>query len=146
MPSGWSQTEWDTLRGTLLACIAADSIAPDFTAVTGTGGKAVFTGLSAGLYLVDKTDMTVGGSTWQYAAALLAVPGADSGGNWVYDVTSVPKHTEKPCGGDDPDTPVTYTVVKLWVGKILGQTPRQRGDHHLQGRCCAGKRDTVLRE
>lgn len=141
MPSGWSQTEWDTLRGTLLACIAAD-----FTAVTGTGGKAVFTGLSAGLYLVDKTDMTVGGSTWQYAAALLAVPGADSGGNWVYDVTSVPKHTEKPCGGDDPDTPVTYTVVKLWVGKILGQTPRQRGDHHLQGRCCAGKTDTVLRE
>ena len=32
-------------------------------------------------------------------------------------MTAAPKYTEKPGGGDEPDTPVTYTVVKLWAGE-----------------------------
>ena len=118
MPAGQSQTEWEALRDTLMAYISADSLAPDSTAVTGTDGKAVFTGLSAGLYLSDRTDMQVGDNTYQYATALFAVPGADGYGAWTYDVTAVPKHTEKPSdGGNVPTTPVTYTVVKLWAGE-----------------------------
>ena len=117
MPAGNGQAEWDALRDTLLAYIAADALAPDGTAVTGADGRAVFTGLSAGMYLVDKADMEVGGSTRQYAPSLIAVPGVGGGGNWRYDVTAAPKYTEKPGGGDEPDTPVTYTVVKLWAGE-----------------------------
>ncbi len=125
MSAGNSQAEWDALRDTLLACIAADALAPDNTAVTGADGKAEFTGLSAGIYLVDKIDMGVGGSTYQYAASLLAIPGTDGDGAWAYDVTAAPKHTEKPSGGGDaPSTSVTYTVVKLWSGeKDLNKRP-----------------------
>lgn len=32
-------------------------------------------------------------------------------------MTAAPKYTEKPGGGDEPDTPVTYTAVKLWAGE-----------------------------
>ena len=117
MPAGNGQAEWDALRDTLLAYIAADALAPDGTAVTGADGRAVFTGLSAGMYLVDKADMEVGGSTRQYAPSLIAVPSVGGGGNWRYDVTAAPKYTEKPGGGDEPDTPVTYTAVKLWAGE-----------------------------
>ena len=116
MPAGNGQAEWDALRDTLLAYIAADALAPDGTAVTGADGRAVFTGLSAGMYLVDEADMEVGDSTRQYAPSLIAVPGVGGGGNWRYDVTAAPKYTEKP-GGDEPDTPVTYTAVKLWAGE-----------------------------
>ena len=112
MPAGNSQAQWDALRDTLLSYIAADTFAPDYTTVTDAEGRAMFTDLPVGLYLVDKAEMPVDGSTWQYAAALLAVPGADGNGNWTYDVTSAPKHAEK---GGDTDTPVTYTVVKLWA-------------------------------
>ena len=109
MPAGNGQAEWDALRDTLLAYIAADALAPDGTAVTGADGRAVFTGLSAGMYLVDEADMEVGGSTRQYAPSLIAVPGVGEGGNWRYDVTAAPKYTEKP-GGDEPDTPcLLYT-------------------------------------
>lgn len=66
---------------------------------------------------MDKADMEVGGSTRQYAPSLIAVPGVGGGGNWRYDVTAAPKYTEKPGGGDEPDTPVTYTAVKLWAGE-----------------------------
>ena len=104
MPAGNGQAEWDALCDNLLAYIAADALAPDGTAVTGADGRAVFTGLSAGMYLVDKADMEVGGSTRQYAPSLIAVPGVDGDGNWSYDVTAAPKYTEKPGGGDEPDT------------------------------------------
>lgn len=117
MPAANGQAEWDALRDTLLAYIAADALAPDGTTVTGADGRAVFTGLSAGMYLVDKADMEVDSSTRQYAPSLIAVPGVDGGGNWRYDVTATPKYTEKPGGGDEPDTPVTYTAVKLWAGE-----------------------------
>ena len=90
--------------------------------------------------------MEVGGSTRQYAPSLIAVPGVGGGGNWRYDVTAAPKYTEKP-GGDEPDTPVTYTVVKLWAGeKSSDKRPRQRGNRHLQRRRGAGKADAVCRQ
>lgn len=77
------------------------------------------------MYLVDKANMEVGGSTRQYAPSLIAVPGVGGGGNWRYDVTAAPKYTEKPGGGDEPDTPVTYTAVKLWAGeKSSDKRPR----------------------
>ncbi len=114
MPAGNAQAEWDVLCDTLTAYITADTITPDSTAITDADGKALFSGLSVGLYLVDEIDMEVGGVTYQYAASLLAVPGEDGNGNWLYDVTAVPKHTEK---DSDEDTPVTYTVVKLWAGE-----------------------------
>ena len=134
MPAGNGQAECDALRDTLLAYIAADALAQNGTAVTGADGRAVFTGLSAGMYLVDEADMEVGGSTRQYAPSLIAVPGVGEGGNWRYDVTAAPKYTEKP-GGDEPDTPITYTVVKLWAG-----------NRHLQRRRGAGKADAVCRQ
>ena len=39
MPAGNGQAEWDALRDTLLAYIAADALAPDGTAVTGADGS-----------------------------------------------------------------------------------------------------------
>lgn len=62
MPAGNGQAEWDALRDTLLAYIAADALAPDGTAVTGADGRAVFTGLSAGITLWMRP-------TWKWAAA-----------------------------------------------------------------------------
>lgn len=78
LPAGNSQAEWDALRDTLHAYILADAIAPDYTATTGTDGKAVCAGLPVGMYLVDGVDMEVGSEVYQYAAALLSVPGADT--------------------------------------------------------------------
>ena len=117
LPAGNSQAEWDALRDTLHAYILADAIAPDYTATTGTDGKAVCAGLPVGMYLVDGVDMEVGSEVYQYAAALLSVPGADTLSGWTYDVTAAPKHTAKPAGGGGTVTPVTYTVVKLWANE-----------------------------
>ena len=69
MPAGNGQAEWDALRDNLLAYISADALAPDGTAVTGADGRAVFTGLSAGMYLVVKAVMEVGHAKSVHACA-----------------------------------------------------------------------------
>ena len=82
--------------------------------VTGTDGKAVFTGLQAGMYLVREGNKT--GNAVNYTSFepyLVMVPGVKDG-QWVYDVTAYPKTeiTAKPTHvspTDTPPTPVTPT-------------------------------------
>jgi len=78
------------LAAMLDAYACANSIARS-AMVTDSDGKAVFTGLSAGLYLVAQGN----GASSEYAITpyLVAVPGANPRveGSWDYDVVAYPK-------------------------------------------------------
>ncbi len=107
-------SEFDRAATTLYGCAVADGIG-GLTTRTDAEGKAVFTGLSCGLYLVApiRIDNTY------FSAMLVAVPGIDAEGSWVYDVTSIPKSETKPTDPTDPTDPpdtndVKYQVNKLW--------------------------------
>lgn len=76
---------------------------------TDSGGKAVFTGLPAGLYLVAQTD--AGSSEYIIAPYLVAAPAPqETKGQWEYDVTAYPKTepVKRALG--------SISVQKIWVG------------------------------
>ena len=58
MPAGNGQAEWDALRDTLLAYIAADALAPDGTAVTGADGSLQYVFTKPGWYTVAMFNVT----------------------------------------------------------------------------------------
>ena len=80
--------------------------------VTGTDGKAVFTGLQAGMYLVREGNKTGNAVNYNsFEPYLVMVPGVKNG-QWVYDVTAYPKTeiTAKPTHVSPTDTPGQPTV------------------------------------
>lgn len=106
-----TQDEWNAIRDTLVAYIAADSLVATATATTNADGVASFTDLSVGLYLVGGiiTDYIDDG-TIEFADFLISVPGLDEDDKWVYDVDAMPKSVyHEPVYEEIP-----YSVIKLW--------------------------------
>lgn len=79
---------------------------------TGANGKATYTDLTPGLYLVAQTDAQ--SSQYTIAPYLVAVPipNANNEGEWEYDVTAYPK--TEPVKRDS-DT-ISVSVYKIWSG------------------------------
>ena len=103
--------EWDVIRSSLEAHILAANIAPDYVSATDAGGQAPFEGLMPGLYLVASVHREQEGWHYSFRSALIALPGLDENGLWLYDITATPKPDILP-----PSEPqeLHYQVLKLW--------------------------------
>ena len=106
-----TQDEWNAVRDTIVAYIAADSLVPTTTATTNADGVASFDNLSVGLYLVGGivTDYIDDG-TIEFADFLISVPGIDEADKWVYDVDATPKSVYHEPVYEE----IEYSVIKLW--------------------------------
>ena len=98
------------LAAVLDAYASANNIAMS-ARVTGSNGRATFTGLPAGLYLVAQRDGE--NSLYIVAPYLVAVPGLNAAGDgWDYDVVSYPK--TEPVKREEEL--VSVSVFKIWKG------------------------------
>jgi len=78
--------------------------------ITDADGKAKFTGLPAGMYLVARVSGGSGNSEYIVLPYIVCVPLLDSEGEWDYDVVSHPKVAKH--GVDKLD----INVYKMWMG------------------------------
>ncbi len=105
-----SQTEWNEMKTTLNSYISADGIGADYTAKTNSEGKVLFENLTAGMYLVSAVKVKSGETTYSFDSFMVAVPGIDESGNWLYDVSAKPKMQENTPSKKE----ITYKAVKSW--------------------------------
>ena len=103
---------WADLANTLAAYVARDKIPPDATATVNQEGKAVFSGLEPGLYLVIGDVYTYGEYTYTPSAIMVSLPSRDAEEQWHYDVTANAKYTEE--YNPDGDDKTNIKVVKIW--------------------------------
>lgn len=103
--------EWDVVRATLEAHILASGIAPDYVSATDAGGQASFADLMPGLYLVAAAHTEQEGWHYSFRSALIALPGLDEGGLWLYDIVTTPKPDILP---PSEFQELHYQVLKLW--------------------------------
>lgn len=104
---------WADLANTLSGYVARDKIAPDATATVNQEGKAVFSDLPTGLYLVTGDVYKYGRYTYTPSAIMVSLPSRDAEDQWHYDVTAKAKYTEdyNPGGGGSK---TSIKVVKIW--------------------------------
>lgn len=92
---------------------------PDYTAVTGTDGKARFSGLKDGAYLLVGQSHKVGDKLYCLGEkSLLTFPYKDASGNPVYDLTMQTKYPVK-----NADETAAYEVIKIWKDKADARQP-----------------------
>lgn len=105
-----SSAEWRALAGTLAQYARRDGILPEQQAITDQSGKASFSELNIGLYLVYGHRYTSDDLVYTPEAFLVSIPNLDENDNWVYDV-------EVNCKGEGylslPAT-TTVKVLKKW--------------------------------
>ncbi|MBQ4648223.1 MAG: Cna B-type domain-containing protein [Clostridia bacterium] len=114
-----SQEEWRTIATTLTAYIVADGISPAATVKTDEEGKAVFEGLSKGLYLVYGVQSEKNDLIYSFESFFSSLPRPDADGNPQYEVTALPKHTTHV---PEPDE-LEYKVVKQWKDSSSDKRP-----------------------
>ena len=73
------QAQWAQVADTLFSCIVAQGITPDGAKTTDAEGKAAFTGLKTGLYLVEEAVAENNSGTYLFNRFMvyLPTPGAD---------------------------------------------------------------------
>ncbi|HJA65576.1 MAG TPA: hypothetical protein H9955_04625 [Candidatus Mediterraneibacter cottocaccae] len=97
--------------------IAEKSVAPDTTVQTDAEGKAVFSGLDVGVYLIQALDDS---GYDEITPFLIAVPTwSEEEGTMLYEITVKPKHTPRPEESEEkrhaPQTGV-FSPVLLFFG------------------------------
>lgn len=103
--------DWADIAETLAGWVESRELEPLDTAYTDQDGKARFTGLSTGLYLVIGEGYAYDGSLYRPDPFLVALPTrSDNTLPWEYDVTTHRKAAEKT--GEALD----LRVLKLWQG------------------------------
>ena len=100
--------DWRKLSATLAGYAAADARAPMQTVLTNEEGKACFTGLKNGLYLVIGKPYKVEEKLYSPEATLVALPGRDESDQWVYEMTIQTKQ------GETGYAPTNLEVIKIW--------------------------------
>ncbi len=105
-----STSEWDAMRTTLESYIVSNQLHANFEKVTDVNGSVTFSGLTPGMYFAMPVQFNSDGVCYYFDSALVAVPGLDENGLWIYDVTVLPKPEIDIPTGDDEE----YKVVKLW--------------------------------
>lgn len=133
------QTNWDTAEGmtaladTLTAYLADEDIAPDYTETTDRAGRASFSQLSMGLYLVLGDDLVKGECTYQVQHVLIWLPCEDPDGGLDYAPVCTPKYEN--VGGqtevadirvekvwvDDGDHPSSVTILLLSDDEVVDE-------------------------
>lgn len=104
-----TQDEWNEVRDTVGAYIAADKIAPTAKKTTDAQGVVKFEDLAVGIYYVRWTGNVTADQVSGFAPFLIAVPGLGEDGLWIYDVDALPKPGSLP----EPESE-EITLVKLW--------------------------------
>ncbi len=121
IPDSDDSSDWDNLANTLADYAARDGITPQQTGVTDDNGELRLPAegtLQAGVYLLVGDYRKLNGNVYSVSPALIAVPGRNSGGETIADVSVYPK-SEANGGGSGKDggepSPITErTVVKTW--------------------------------
>lgn len=114
--NGLDSSGWRALAQTLEGYAARDNLSPLKTEGTGRDGKAVFSHLETGLYLVTGDRYRQGRYTYTPEPFLIALPTLDEADAWVYDAVVSCKYDSDytpPGGGGDDDT-VNRKVLKVW--------------------------------
>lgn len=106
---GKNDAAWETMAQTLERAILLDnSIQPEKSVTTDASGKAIFTGLEKGLYLLCATSVKQEGYVYQCLPFFAVLPEQDLETNaWNYQVQANAKAGQSPCVDD-------YKVVKIW--------------------------------
>lgn len=105
---------WRALAQTMAGYAASDEIAPDEAMKTDSSGKASFTELDTGLYLVTGSSYRSGNYTYTPAPFLVCLPNYGENNTWQYDVTANVKFDSTYHGGGGGDTTLTRKVLKAW--------------------------------
>ena len=117
--NGLDSSGWRALAQTLESYAARDSLSPRQTEETGRDGKAVFSHLETGLYLVTGDRYRQGRYTYTPEPFLIALPTLDEADAWVYDAVVSCKYDSSydppgGGGGDGGDDTVDRKVLKVW--------------------------------
>ena len=111
IPAGSADTtKWADFAGNLANHIHADQVTPDAAATSDSNGKATFSDLNVGVYLLladPFTNAGAGGETYMFSPSLVTLPSA-AGRKLQYAVNAVAK-LEKVV-----PKPAQYQVVKHW--------------------------------
>lgn len=113
-----SAGQWRALAETLAGYVERDGLRPLDSGKTDRDGVLAFPTagktLQSGLYLALGEPYVDGRKTYTAEPFLVSLPGVgETGGQWQYDVTVVPKYTEKEDDGPDDDT-IRRKVIKVW--------------------------------
>lgn len=103
---------WKTAANTLATYIKPYDIPALAAGTSDENGSISFTALSTGLYLIVGDTLSNGGKSYQTAPLLIALPGLQKDGAWLYNVSAFPKiaTSSTPIG----DETVDITVLKVW--------------------------------
>lgn len=108
-----TEAGWALARGMSVAEARQRGFSEEHSAVTDAEGKAYFTGLSVGLYLVTETVPSDANENYERSAEfLITLPtGGDDGQHWNYDVTVYTKDKVKPTKPPKPTDPPTIPPI-----------------------------------
>lgn len=105
-----SASDWNTASTLLYNYAVSNALSATAASSVSALGKASFSKLSCGLYLVVTTDSLTGKTVWRNAPFLISLPNLDGeSGEWVWDVAASPK-TESFINTQLID----ISVVKIW--------------------------------
>lgn len=107
---GLDSSGWRALAQTLDAYAARDDLPPLQTKRTGRDGRAEFTGLTAGLYLIRGERYIAGEKTNTPEPMLVTLPVLTQENEWNYNVAVSCKFES----GDSSSDRVLRTVLKIW--------------------------------
>lgn len=126
---GLDNDGWRLLAETLAGYVKRDDLIPQDDGDTGADGILKFPNrrksMTSGLYLAVGETMTDDKYTYTTEPFLICLPNWDeTGTNWLYDVTVVPKHTReaKPV---DPSETVERRALKVWRDDIAAARPKE---------------------
>lgn len=114
-----SQGEWKQLSTTLNSYMLADNISPTKTAVTDRNGKAVFSDLSCGLYLVSAVDAVQNNKIYHFSEFVISIPTVNDYGNVNYNISAKPKSVKT----EPLNNQVEYKAIKLWKDSNSDERP-----------------------
>lgn len=113
------QSEWKQLSTTLNSYMLADNIAPTKTAITNRNGKAKFSDLSCGLYLVSAVDAVENNKIYHFSEFVLSIPTVNDDGKLNYSISAKPKFVKI----EPVNSQVEYKAVKLWKDSNSNKRP-----------------------
>ena len=105
---------WRALAQTMAGYAAADGVVPDAAGKTDSSGKASFSGLDTGFYLVTGSSYKNGNYTYTSTPFLVCLPNYGADNTWQYDVTANVKFDSIYHGGGGDATMLTRKVLKAW--------------------------------
>ena len=112
---------WRAAAQTLAGYVERDELAADGVSVTDEDGRATFSDLEPGLYLVTSAPIVQGGTRYEQEPALVMVPQLQADDTWEYDAVVELKHEDTPL--PPPVTHESVSVVKLWLSDDAASRP-----------------------